>query len=56
MNLAMNPEPGWAWLGSLLTTVFFFTFLAWTWWAFAPSRRAQHEAAGRIPFDEEDSQ
>lgn len=55
MSQLMTADPGWAWLGSTLTTVFFFTFLAWVWWAFAPSRREQHEAAGRMPLDEEGS-
>lgn len=40
------------WLMGLMTVVFFAVFLAWTWWAYAPSRRGLMEQYGRIPFEE----
>lgn len=40
-------------LGGLLTLGFFLVYLYWTWWAYAPSHRATHEANGRIPLDDE---
>jgi cbb3-type cytochrome oxidase subunit 3 len=55
MSQLFDPGTDLSWLGSLLTTTFMLTFLAWVWWAYAPSRRAQHEATGRMPLDEEAS-
>lgn len=40
------------WLLGVMTVVFFAVFLAWTWWAYAPSRREKMERYGRIPFEE----
>lgn len=42
------------WLLGLMTLVFLIAFVGWTWWAFAPSRRALMEEYGRMPFDEGD--
>lgn len=43
------------WLLGLMTIVFLIAFLGWTWWAFAPSRRARMEEYARMPLDEGDS-
>ena len=42
------------WLMGLTTLLFIAAFVAWTWWAYAPSRKAKMEEAGRIPFEGED--
>ena len=52
----MNPwsqfdGAGLDWLGAGLTTTFMVCFVGWAIWAYAPSRRAQHEASSRIPFE-----
>ena len=40
------------WLLGAMTIVFLVAFLGWTWWAYAPSRKALMEEYARIPFDE----
>ncbi|MEZ4415523.1 MAG: cbb3-type cytochrome c oxidase subunit 3 [Gemmatimonadota bacterium] len=40
------------WLLGVMTVVFFAFFLAWTYWAFAPSHRRRMEEYARMPFDE----
>ncbi|MEQ1564811.1 MAG: CcoQ/FixQ family Cbb3-type cytochrome c oxidase assembly chaperone [Myxococcota bacterium] len=39
------------WLLGFTTLLFFGTMIAWTVWAYAPSRRVWMEQAGRIPLD-----
>jgi cbb3-type cytochrome oxidase subunit 3 len=34
-----------------MTLLFMTIFLAWTWYAYAPSRKAEMESYGRLPFD-----
>jgi cbb3-type cytochrome oxidase subunit 3 len=29
------------------------SFVGWAWWAYDPRNAARHEAAGRIPFENE---
>jgi hypothetical protein len=36
-----------------MTLVFLLCFVAWTLWAFLPSRRPAMEAASRLPFEDE---
>jgi cbb3-type cytochrome oxidase subunit 3 len=38
------------WLLGILTVLFLATFLYWVWWAYAPSRRDQHDEAAQLPF------
>lgn len=39
------------WLLGGMTILFFATFLYWTWYAYAPSRREFMEEASRLPFE-----
>lgn len=39
------------WLLGVVTVVFFVSFLYWTWYAYAPSRKEFMEQASRIPFE-----
>lgn len=39
------------WLLGVVTVVFFLSFLFWTWYAYAPSRKQIMEQASRIPFE-----
>ncbi len=39
------------WLLGAVTVGFFLSFLYWTWYAYAPSRRALMEEASRMPFE-----
>ena len=39
------------WLLGAVTVVFFVSFLYWTWYAYAPSRKEIMEQASRIPFE-----
>ena len=39
------------WLMGLTTVLFVSCMVAWTVWAFAPSRRQAMEDASRIPFE-----
>jgi cytochrome c oxidase cbb3-type subunit 4 len=41
-------------IGSVVTVVFFITFLGIVWWAYGGSRKARFEEDGRIPFEEAD--
>ena len=41
-------------IGSLVTVVFFITFLGIVWWAYGGSRKARFEEDARIPFEEAD--
>jgi cytochrome c oxidase cbb3-type subunit 4 len=41
-------------IGSVVTVVFFITFLAIVWWAYGSSRKTRFEEDGRIPFEETD--
>lgn len=41
-------------IGSVVTVVFFITFLGIVWWAYGSSRKARFEADARIPFEEAD--
>ena len=36
-----------------MTALFLVTFLYWLWYAYAPSHRARHEQAGRMPFEDD---
>ena len=47
---AESVEMGWL-LGGM-TLVFLLFFLAWGWWAYAPSRREKMEEYARIPFED----
>ena len=38
-------------IGSIVTVVFFITFLGIVWWAYGGSRKARFEEDARIPFD-----
>lgn len=40
------------WLMGGMTVVFLTFFLAWTFWAWAPSNRKNMEAAARMPLDD----
>ncbi|MCO4743703.1 MAG: CcoQ/FixQ family Cbb3-type cytochrome c oxidase assembly chaperone [Proteobacteria bacterium] len=37
----------------VLTLMFMACFAYWTWWAYAPSHAQAHDAASRLPLDEE---
>ena len=39
---------------NLVTLAAFVAFAAIVWWAFAPSRKAQFEEKGLLPFDDAD--
>ncbi|MFT7520094.1 MAG: cbb3-type cytochrome oxidase subunit 3 [Kiritimatiellia bacterium] len=41
------------WLSGLATMIFLTVFVAWTVWTWAPSRRAQMDAAAQLPFDDD---
>ena len=41
-------------IGSVVTVVFFITFLGIVWWAYGGSRKARFEEDARIPFEEAD--
>ncbi len=41
-------------IGSIVTVVFFITFLGIVWWAYGGSRKARFEEDGLIPFDGSD--
>ena len=41
-------------IGSVVTVVFFITFLGIVWWAYGSSRKARFEEDARIPFEEAD--
>jgi cytochrome c oxidase cbb3-type subunit 4 len=41
-------------IGSVVTVVFFITFLGIVWWAYGSSRKTRFEEDGRIPFEETD--
>jgi cytochrome c oxidase cbb3-type subunit 4 len=41
-------------IGTVVTVVFFITFLGIVWWAYGSSRKARFEEDGRIPFEETD--
>ncbi len=41
-------------IGSIVTVVFFITFIGIVWWAYGSSRKARFEEDGRIPFEESD--
>ena len=41
-------------IGSVVTVVFFITFIGIVWWAYGGSRRARFEEDARIPFEETD--
>lgn len=41
-------------IGTIVTVVFFITFLGIVWWAYGSSRKARFEEDGRIPFEETD--
>ena len=41
--------------GVVVYSIFFATFLYWFWYAYAPSHRERMEAAGRMPFENEDT-
>lgn len=41
------------WIGSGMTVVFFAIFVGWIVWAWWPSNRAQLDAFGRIPLDDD---
>lgn len=42
-------------IGSIVTVVFFITFIGIIWWAYGSSRKARFEEDGRIPFEETDN-
>ena len=41
-------------IGTVVTVVFFITFLGIVWWAYGSSRKARFEEDARIPFEETD--
>jgi cytochrome c oxidase cbb3-type subunit 4 len=41
-------------IGTVVTVVFFITFLGIVWWAYGSSRKARFEEDGKIPFEESD--
>ncbi len=41
-------------IGTVVTVVFFITFLGIVWWAYGSSRKARFEEDGKIPFEEND--
>lgn len=41
-------------IGTIVTVVFFITFLGIVWWAYGSSRKARFEEDARIPFEETD--
>lgn len=41
-------------IGTVVTVVFFITFLVIVWWAYGSSRKSRFEEDGRIPFEESD--
>jgi cytochrome c oxidase cbb3-type subunit 4 len=41
-------------IGSVVTVVFFITFLGILWWAYGGSRKARFEEDAQIPFQEID--
>jgi cytochrome c oxidase cbb3-type subunit 4 len=41
-------------IGSVVTVVFFITFIGIVWWAYGGSRKARFEDDARIPFEETD--
>ncbi len=43
------------WLGTSMTVLFFLFFAGWVVWTYRPSAKAQLEALGRIPLDDEPS-
>jgi len=42
------------WIGGVSLILFFSTFVAWTIWAWLPSRREAMEQAALLPFDDTD--
>lgn len=47
----METDDSFGVLGGAMTVVFMAVFLYWTWWAWAPSNRANIDAASRLPLD-----
>lgn len=41
-------------IGSVVTVVFFITFIGIIWWAYGNSRKARFEEDGQIPFEDDD--
>lgn len=41
-------------IGSVVTVVFFITFIGIVWWAYGGSRKARFEEDALIPFEETD--
>jgi cytochrome c oxidase cbb3-type subunit IV len=41
-------------IGTIVTVVFFITFLGIVWWAYGSSRKKRFEEDGKIPFEEID--
>lgn len=41
-------------IGSVVTVVFFITFIGIVWWAYGGARRARFEEDAQIPFEEDD--
>ena len=42
-----------AWLAGLAVLIFIAVFIAWTVWAWSPSRRELLDAAARLPLDDD---
>ena len=38
------------WIMGVMTAAFLVFFLAWTWWAYSPSRREIMDEAARMPL------
>lgn len=41
-------------IGSIVTVVFFITFIGIIWWAYGSSRKERFEQDGLIPFEDAD--
>lgn len=43
-------------ISGIVTAVFVIVFIGIVWWAFSRSNKQRFEDAGKLPFDEDDSQ
>lgn len=44
------------WMLGLMTALFLAFFVGWTLWAYSPKRKAQFDAAARLPFPDGDDE
>ena len=43
-------------ISGIVTAVFVLVFIGIVWWAYSKSNKQRFEDAGKLPFDEDDSQ